>query len=201
LNIFYYCNFMHDFLYLLGFREKDGNFQQEKLRKRRPPGRQGGCQGPLRSSLRHCEHGNARRRTRACDEHGAVTSTNRHTAMDSSVVFHEYTHGLTNRLVGGPMNDAALDAPQSSGMGEGWSDYVACTINNTEVVGDWVVNNPDGIREFHYDSNFPDNFGNIGTGRYDEEHNIGEIWCAILMEMKQKVGKELSLQWSWTPSS
>ncbi len=194
LNIFYYCNFMHDFLYLLGFREKDGNFQQENFGR-------GGLQGDRVDARAHsgAVSGTANMGT-PVDGHGPVmnmglvTSTNRHTAMDSSVVFHEYTHGLTNRLVGGPMNDAALDAPQSSGMGEGWSDYVACTINNTEVVGDWVVNNPDGIREFHYDSNFPDNFGNIGTGRYDEEHNIGEIWCAILMEMNRKVGKELSLQ-------
>ena len=31
LNIFYYCCFMHDFSYLLHFREADGNFQQDDL--------------------------------------------------------------------------------------------------------------------------------------------------------------------------
>ena len=35
---------------------------------------------------------------------GLVTSTNRHTAFDSDVVFHEFMHGVTNRLVGGPLN-------------------------------------------------------------------------------------------------
>jgi extracellular elastinolytic metalloproteinase len=29
LNIFYYCCYMHDYFYLLGFREADGNFQQD----------------------------------------------------------------------------------------------------------------------------------------------------------------------------
>ena len=91
------------------------------------------------------------------------------------------------------MNDGALEADQSGGMGEGWSDYMACTINNIDVVGAWVVNNPDGIRQFHYDSNFPDNFGDIGRGRYDEVHNIGEIWCATLLEMNRRIGKEQTL--------
>lgn len=63
-------------------------------------------------------------------------------------------------------------------MGEGWGDYIACTINETEVVGDWVVGDPAGIRGFRYDSSFPDNFSDLRTGRYTEVHNIGEIWCA-----------------------
>ncbi len=58
----------------------------------------------------------------SCEELGRLT------AFDSSVVFHEFTHGVTNRLVGGRLYARALDATQSSGMGEGWSDYVACTI-------------------------------------------------------------------------
>jgi extracellular elastinolytic metalloproteinase len=66
---------------------------------------------------------------------GLVTNTNRHTAFDSTVVFHEFTHSLTTRLVGGPQNIFSLDAPQSNSMGEGWGDYTACIINNVTVVG------------------------------------------------------------------
>lgn len=41
---------------------------------------------------------------------------------DASVVFHEYAHGLSNRLIG----DAdGLNAKQSGAMGEGWSDWYA----------------------------------------------------------------------------
>lgn len=125
---------------------------------------------------------------------GLVTATNRHTAFDSTVVFHEFMHGVTNRLVGGPQNSAALEAPQSRGMGEGWSDYVACIINNSTVVGAWVVNRPGGIRGFPYDSNFPDDFGDLGTGRYTGPHAIGEIWCATLTEMTRNIGKTLAVR-------
>jgi len=102
-------------------------------------------------------------------------------------------HGVTNRLVGGSMNVDALDSPQSGGMGEGWGDWVAATINDTTVVGDWVLDSPGGIRGFPYDSDFPDNFGALGTGRYDEVHNIGEIWCATLVELNRRVGEELAV--------
>src|SRR5262249_44008487 len=107
---------------------------------------------------------------------------------------HEFMHGVTNRLVGGPMNVHALDDPQSASMGEGWGDYVACTINNVTILGNWVLNNTTGIRGFPYDSNFPDGFDAIGTGRYTEAHNIGEIWCATLMEMNRRTDRNLAMQ-------
>jgi Fungalysin metallopeptidase (M36) len=96
--------------------------------------------------------------------------------------------------VGGPMNVNALSAPQSGGMGEGWGDYVACSLNNVTVLGNWILNNTAGIRAFPYDSNFPDHFGKLGTGRYNEVHNNGEIWCATLMEMNRRTDKSLAMQ-------
>jgi extracellular elastinolytic metalloproteinase len=194
LNIFYYNCYMHDFFYLLGFREQDGNFQQNNFAR-------GGIASDRVDARAHPGpvFGTANMATpmdgfSPVMNMGLVASTGRHTAFDSSVVFHEFTHGVTNRLVGGPANVRALDAPQSSGMGEGWGDYIACTINDTVTVGDWVVDDPAGIREFPYTSDFPDHFGMLGTGRYDEEHNIGEIWCAALLEMNRRIGKELALQ-------
>ena len=92
------------------------------------------------------------------------------------------------------MNAHALRSPQSGGMGEGWGDFVACIINDATVVGDWVVGNPAGIRGFPYDANFPDGFGQLGTGRYTQVHNIGEIWCATLIEMSRRIGKSLAVQ-------
>ena len=194
LNIFYYNCYMHDFFYLLGFREGDGNFQRDNFGR-------GGVASDRVDARAHsgAVFGTANMGTPMDGSNpemnmGLVTSTNRHTAFDSSVVFHEFMHGVTNRLVGGPMDVRALDAIQSGGMGEGWGDYIACTINNSVVVGDWVVNNPSGIRGFAYDSSFPDTFGNIGIGRYSEVHNIGEIWCAMLLELNRRIGKELGLQ-------
>lgn len=194
LNIFYYNAFMHDFFYLLGFQEADGSFQRENFGR-------GGAASDRVDARAHsgAVWGTANMFTPVDGVNpvmnmGLVTSTGRHTAFDSDVVFHEFMHGVTKRLVGGPMNVQALDAPQSGGMGEGWGDYIACSINQTAVVGDWVVNNPGGIRGFPYDSSFPDNFGDLGTGRYSEVHNIGEIWCATLMEMNRNIGTNPGLQ-------
>jgi extracellular elastinolytic metalloproteinase len=81
-------------------------------------------------------------------------------------------------------------------MGEGWGDYVACTLNQTDVVGAWVKNNPGGIRKFRYDANFPDTFESLGTGRYVHggHHAIGEIWCATLLELNRQIGAALGIR-------
>jgi subtilisin-like proprotein convertase family protein len=78
---------------------------------------------------------------------------------DATVVYHEYTHGLTNRLVGNDGQANGLLARQSQAMGEGWSDWYALDyltaqgrITDTdapgdEVVGAYVTNNTNtGIR-------------------------------------------------------
>jgi hypothetical protein len=44
---------------------------------------------------------------------------------DAAVVYHEYAHGLSNRLVAGSDGWGALDAFHSGAMGEGWSDWYA----------------------------------------------------------------------------
>lgn len=194
LNVFFLCNFIHDFLYLLGFREADGNFQLDN-------GDRGGSPGDHVDAFVHpaAVNGTANMLTLADGSApimnmGLVTSTNRHTALDSSVVFHEYAHGLTNRLVGGPNDERSLEAVQSRSMGEGWSDYIACTINGTDVVGAWVVDRPGGIRGFPYDADFPDHFGMLGSGRYTQVHNNGEIWCAALMELNRNIGEKLAIE-------
>ena len=126
---------------------------------------------------------------------GLVTRTRRHTALDATVVFHEFFHGVSNRLVGGPANVTALAATQSAGMGEGWSDFVTCTLCGVNVVAAWVLNTKLGIRRYPYDAQFPDGFGALGTGRYlYEPHNIGEIWAAALMEMARRTDRDLALQ-------
>ncbi len=196
LNIFYYCCYMHDLSYLLGFREADGNFQQDNFGR-------GGLAGDAVDARSHpgAVFGTANMSPSADGSTsvmnmGLLLLTSRHTAFDSTVVFHEFTHGISNRLVGGPMDTLSLTAPQSTGMSEGWSDYVPCTINEVVVLGDWVFDNTAGIRGFPYDSNFPDDFGDLGTGRYDgsDEHNVGEIWAATLMEMNRRTERGFGLQ-------
>ena len=77
---------------------------------------------------------------------------------DAAVVYHEYTHGLSNRLHNNGLG-GGLVARQSRAMGEGWSDwyaldylvqqgYVTDTAADGEVAtGEYVTNNPNtGIR-------------------------------------------------------
>jgi hypothetical protein len=44
---------------------------------------------------------------------------------DGTVVYHEFTHGLSNRLVIDAEGEGALGAIQSGAMGEAWSDFYA----------------------------------------------------------------------------
>jgi hypothetical protein len=62
---------------------------------------------------------------------------------DAAVVYHEYTHGLSSRLITYADGWAALDSFQSGAMGEGWSDWYAMDFlvdegfaPNTGAVGD-----------------------------------------------------------------
>jgi hypothetical protein len=44
---------------------------------------------------------------------------------ESDVVYHEYTHGLSNRLVVDANGFSTLNGSQADAMGEGWSDWYA----------------------------------------------------------------------------
>ena len=194
VNLFTFCAGMHDVLYLLGFRETDGNFQRDSFGR-------GGRPGDALLAKAHpgAVWGTANMGTPVDGSPptmnmGLVTSTGRHTALDADVVYHEYTHGLTNRLVGGPMDDTSLDAEQSGGMGEGWSDFVACLLLGKTVVGDWVVDRPRGIRRHAYTDDFPATYADLGSSAYSEVHDVGELWCAILMSLSRRLGGFETLQ-------
>ncbi|WP_405067001.1 M36 family metallopeptidase [Kribbella sp. NBC_01510] len=194
LNVFSYCAAMHDALYLLGFREPDGNFQLSALGR-------GGRAGDAVLAQVHpgVVWGTANMATPADGSAptmnmGLVNSTQRHTALDADVVYHEYTHGLSNRLVGGPLDDTSLDAAQSSGMGEGWSDFVACSLLGKKVVGDWVVDRATGIRRHAYTEDYPGTYAELGSPQYTKVHDIGELWCAGLMSLGRRLGRTETLQ-------
>jgi hypothetical protein len=62
-------------------------------------------------------------------------------ALDGEVVFHEYAHGVTGRIVGGPDDVSCLFGMQSGAMGEGWSDYFALSHFNNAVMADYITAN------------------------------------------------------------
>ncbi|MDX3310747.1 M36 family metallopeptidase [Streptomyces sp. ME08-AFT2] len=200
-NIFFFCNLMHDYFVMLGFTEEHGNFQTVNF-----SGHGLGADPVVAQAHPNPVFGTANMSTppdgmAAEMNMGLVDLTGRHTANDANVVFHEYTHGVTNRLVGGLHDAAGLRENQSRAMGEGWSDYFALTIPNFShedehtVVGDWVIADPRGIRQRPYDDQYPGDFGKIGrlgAGLdYTKIHNVGEIWCAALMEMTRRISSKL----------
>jgi extracellular elastinolytic metalloproteinase len=204
INAFYFCNLMHDFFFGLGFDEAAGNFQNVN---RIHAGIGGDCVIVRIFNTTLKGHATMRGRPdgRSGEMHLGLVPANppgslRHAALDPDVVIHEFTHGVTERTVGGPMNFRALESPQSIALAEGWSDYYALTFQSyglpaaAEKVafGDWVVNRPAGMRGFLYDDAFPKTFGDLGQDRYQTATVCGEVWCAALMRMNREIGRELS---------
>lgn len=76
----------------------------------------------------------------------------------ADIVYHEYGHGLSNRLVVNASGSSTLQGRQAGMMGEAWSDYYALDLLVNEgsvpdtgspgeiTTGSYVVNNPAGIR-------------------------------------------------------
>jgi hypothetical protein len=149
VQLFYRANWYHDRLYQLGFTEAAGNYQVTNFARGglendpvlclvqagadvglsdnsffipAPDGSSGYCAmfvftGPL---------------------------PQRDGSLDSEVVCHELTHGTSERLVGGGVGISQL---QSSGMGEGWSDFYALcllsestdNVNSNYAMGGYVT--------------------------------------------------------------
>jgi extracellular elastinolytic metalloproteinase len=126
---------------------------------------------------------------------GTHAESKRHGALDFTVVAHEYTHGVTQRLIGGPGDASALTQPQSAGVAEGMSDFFALSIVNSslqegdvelQVVGEWFADKTDGLRHHRYDASYPGTYGALRTADESEPHDIGEVWCATMMELVRR---------------
>jgi hypothetical protein len=91
--------------------------------------------------------------------------------IDADVVFHEYGHGLTQRMIGG-MSGAIAGA-----IGEGASDTNAFLINGDDVIGEYAFGSPAGIRSQPY-STYVGSYKTSVTGT--EVHADGELYAAIM---------------------
>jgi extracellular elastinolytic metalloproteinase len=89
--------------------------------------------------------------------------------LDSDIVYHEYGHGLTWRMIG------RMDGPLAGAIGEGMSDVLAIVINDNDRVAEYSFSNPIGLRSAPYTS-YGRTYGDIaGTG----VHFDGEVYGAI----------------------
>jgi len=136
----------------------------------------------------------------------------RDSGLDASVIIHEYTHGVTTRMVGDPYNVYVLSSFQGGALGEGWSDGFAAIKLNDPVTGAYVACNPvTGIRSVAYNASplkYGD-FGNrfeinysyygipvpgIGQVFLSEVHQDGEIWASALWDVRTALGPALAAQ-------
>ena len=196
-NLFYWNNLIHDIHYAYGFTEAAGNFQVNDY------GRGGVGNDAVQADAQDGSGMNNANFATPPDGQSPrmqmydfdATSPERDGDLESTIMIHEYGHGVSNRLVGGPSNVDALDAIQSGGMGEGWSDWWALmftqkstdTQNMAYPMGTYVEGEPltgAGIRRYPYSFNKtidPETFGLYNSS--NEVHDAGEIWCTTLWDM------------------
>ena len=141
---------------------------------------------------------------------------------EASSVYHEYTHGLSNRLVVDAAGVSTLNGPQSGAMGEAWSDWYAYDYlqsvgleKDTAKPGELVVfeystAGANTIRTEPLDCTVGApatvcpgtatagpggyTYGDFGhiSRRGPEVHADGEIWAQTLWDLRTKLGVKLT---------
>ncbi|KAJ1330182.1 hypothetical protein BSLG_010789 [Batrachochytrium salamandrivorans] len=120
------------------------------------------------------------------------TTPNRSSGFDNSVIIHEYAHGISNRLTGGPSTGGCLSTAEARGMGEGWSDVIALivlakssdTATTKVTIGTYSRNRAVGFRSYPYTTDMrvnPLTYGDLRTLR--EVHDVGEVWASMLWDV------------------
>lgn len=194
-NLFYLNNMIHDIQYQYGFDEAAGNFQVNNY------GRGGRGNDPV---LAEAQDGSG------TDNANFVTppdgrsprmqmylftrpNPDRDGDLDAGIVIHEYGHGISNRLVGGPSNTSCLTNRQQPG--EGLSDWwtLAYTARRGDRgtdprgLGTYVLNQPVtglGIRTQRYSTD-----PGVNTWTYASingmaiPHGVGSVWAQAAWEM------------------
>ncbi|MBV9788300.1 MAG: M36 family metallopeptidase, partial [Chloroflexi bacterium] len=186
-NLFASHNQMHDWSYHLGFTEQNYNAQVDNFGRgglgNDPELGNAQAGGIVGGPPSFTSRNNANQST---PRDGLPPSTNMYLWQpnpaifygscvdgdyDMSVIGHEYTHAISNRMVAGP--NSGLSGDQAGAMGESWSDLVAVEqLNeygiapagpdaNPWAVGSYVTNDKQaGIRNYGM-NNSPLNYSNI----------------------------------------
>ncbi|KAH6586623.1 hypothetical protein BASA61_006539 [Batrachochytrium salamandrivorans] len=194
VNLFYVSNMMHDITYQYGFTEQAGNFQKDNFGK----GGKGG-DAVVVNVLNTSDVNNANFIVPADGQPGIMnmfrfnyTTPHRSSAFDNGIAIHEYAHGVSVRLTGGPATSGCLATKEAGGMGEGWSDMMTLfvlakrsdTATTSIPMGTYVTGRPSGVRSRPYTTDIkvnPLTYSDLKTR--DEVHGIGEVWASLLWEV------------------
>ena len=143
-------------------------------------------------------------------------------AFDASILYHEYAHGLSNRLVVDAAGHSTLNSIQAGSMGEAWSDYYAMDFLVAKGFQPDSVAKDGQIREGKYvladqftfrtmamdcdpDSKVANctqidgqsrggyTYGDFPTiGGSPEVHSSGEVWAQTLWDIREKYGQRVA---------
>lgn len=134
------------------------------------------------------------------------SSLERDGSFDNGIIAHEYAHGISTRLTGGPSNSNCLNNDEQ--MGEGWSDFFSLIISakpgdiETKLVGIGTypiqqLISERGVRKYPYTTNiavndqtYEDIFASVAP------HPVGEVWTLMLWELYWKMTKA----YGWDPN-
>ena len=185
-NLFYWSNVIHDTLYRHGFTESAGNFQQNNF------GQGGAGNDRLRAEAQDGSGTNNANMATPGDGSAprmqmflwTLTTPGRDGDLDSDIIWHEYGHGLTWRMIGN------MSGPFAGAIGEGMSDVLSIYMNGNDVVGEYSTNDPFGIRSEPY-TGYSRTYGDH-TG--SSVHFDGEIYAATmwrLLDLWENSGRTL----------
>ncbi len=194
-NLFYWSNLIHDVQYLYGFDEMAGNFQENNYGA-------GGLAGDY--VLAEAQDGgginDANFFTPPDGQQPRMqmflwnrTDPNRDSDFDNGIIVHEYGHGISNRLVGGPSNVSCLSNYQQPG--EGLSDWWSLVYTaqpgdlgtDGRGIGTYALGQPTsgaGIRTQRYSTD-----PTINTHTYETisekaiPYGFGEVWAQAAWEV------------------
>lgn len=196
-NLFYWNNLIHDVWYQYGFDEASGNFQENNY------GRGGAGSDWVNADAQDGSGTNNANFGTPPDGSNprmqmfrwTYTTPNRDSDLDNGIIAHEYGHGISNRLIGGPANTSCMGNAEQ--MGEGWSDYfgLVMTMKPGDTgpmgrgIGTYVLGQPTtgaGIRPARYSTSFGVNnytYASTNNTSLAAPHGIGFVWCTMLWEM------------------
>ena len=112
---------------------------------------------------------------------------------DNGIIAHEYAHGISNRLVGGPAQAGCLGNGEQ--MGEGWSDFFALVTSvkpgrdgsERAGIGTYVCReepNGNGIRSNPYSTDLsidPETYEDLPSNT--QVHALGAVWNSMLWDV------------------
>ncbi len=113
--------------------------------------------------------------------------------LDNVVIAHEYGHGISNRLTGGPSQANCLQNDEQ--MGEGWSDYFGLMLtmktgdarDDFRGIGTYAIGQGVGglgLRTKPYTTDFGlNNFTYNSIKTQAIPHGVGSVWTTMLWDL------------------